>query len=205
MTALAQPAWITVAEYVAFEDASPIKHEYYNGEVFAMAGGSPAHADIIFNVSVAIGSLLRGKPCRGSSSDQRVKVESSGLFTYPDVLVKCPPERYAPEDPHSLLNPTVIFEVLSPSTATYDRTTKFDHYQTIPELREYVLVSQDRVRVEHFARMESGAWTLIVLLQREDVLHLSSLEVALPVGEFYEGLDVPAGLMALTQTDASRT
>ncbi len=114
--------FITEAEYQQLEEASSVKHEYYDGHIYAMAGATPAHCLIAFNIAVAVGSRLRGRSCRGASSDQRVKVEATGLRTYPDMLIACPPERYDEQDSNSLLNPRVIMEVLSRSTAVYDRT-----------------------------------------------------------------------------------
>ena len=116
MGAQLQESYISVAEFWQMEAVSDVRHEYLNGRVYAMAGGTPAHAKIIFNLSVAIGSQLRGNPCSGSSSDQLVKIERSGLRTYPDILVSCPPQRFDADEPNALLNPSLIVEVLSPST-----------------------------------------------------------------------------------------
>jgi Uma2 family endonuclease len=186
--------WVIEDEYLAMENASPEKHEYFNGEVWAMAGGSPKHAQLAFNVAGALSSRLRGKPCRGAGSDQRVRVEGTGMSTYPDVLVVCPPERYDERDPNALLNPRVIIEVLSPSTENYDRSGKFEHFKRIAELTDYLLISQDRVLVEHFRRGENGAWLLRSYLQRADEITLEDIEVTLPLEEIYERLELPTGL-----------
>lgn len=188
---------ITVAEYLAQEETALEKHEYADGRIYAMAGGSPTHADIMANVTVAIGTRLRGHRCRGASAEQRIKIEAASCWTYPDFVVKCPPDRYAEDDRHALTNPALIVEVLSPSTENYDRNAKFSLYGRIPELHDYLLVSQDRVLVDHFARGKEDSWILRRLAQREDVLHLAELEIEMPVGEFYERLDVPEGLLFL--------
>jgi len=197
MSASPQEKWISREEYSASERTSPVKHEYYNGQIYAMAGGSPAHARLGFNISVAIGKRLQGKSCRGASSDQRVRIEASGLETYPDALVVCPPERYAEDDANVLLNPALIVEVLSPSTEAYDRGGKFGQYSQIDALRDYILVSQDRIGVEHFQRAAGGEWRFRRCTRREDALPLENLEITIPLEEIYEGLDVPSGLLML--------
>ncbi len=196
MNAIAEH-YITEEEYVRLEEASGQKHEYLNGRVYAMAGGTPSHSAVGTNIAGALFSRLRGKPCRPFNSDLRVKVEATGLKTYPDVTVACPPERYDERDPNSLLNPTVIIEVLSPSTEQYDRTDKFDALKQIPGLRDYVLVSPERVRVEHLRRSENGEWVLKSYTLRSQVLALASIGVEVPLDEIYDRLEVPEGLRAL--------
>ncbi|HEX9995979.1 MAG TPA: Uma2 family endonuclease [Abditibacterium sp.] len=193
MGAQLQEEPISVAEFWEMEAVSDVRHEYLNGRVYAMAGGTPEHAKIIFNLSVAIGSRLRGNPCSGSSSDQLVKIERSGLRTYPDILVSCPPQRFDADEPNALLNPSLIVEVLSPSTQNYDRAEKWEHYRQILELRDYILVSSDRVRVEHLRRDEQNQWILQTAIERSDVLRVPSLGLEIPLDEIYEGLDLPSG------------
>ncbi|HEX4610807.1 MAG TPA: Uma2 family endonuclease, partial [Urbifossiella sp.] len=139
----APPRKLTAAEYLAIERAAPFKSEFYAGKMFAMSGASPAHNTIKDNLIVSVGSSLRGSGCRTLSSDQRVRVNATGLYTYPDVLILCGPGEYAAEDPYTLLNPKVIIEVLSDSTEKYDRGAKFRQYKRLPSLMEYVLVAQD--------------------------------------------------------------
>ena len=186
---------ISEEEYVRLEEKSARKHEYLDGRVYAMAGGTPAHSAVGTNITIALGSRLRGESCRPFNSDLRVKVEATGLRTYPDVTVVCPPERYDELDPNSLLNPTVIFEVLSPSTEQYDRTDKFDALKQIPSLRDYVLVSPERV--EHLRPGEGGEWILESYTQRSQVLALASVGVEVPLDEIYDRLEVPEGLRVL--------
>ncbi|MDQ3814367.1 MAG: Uma2 family endonuclease [Armatimonadota bacterium] len=156
MQALAEH-YITEDEYWALEAGSDIKHEYFDGCIFSRPGGSPEHNRLAANAVISLGSQLRGTPCRAVGSDQRVKVEATGLNTYSDVVVYCRPWRFDPREKNTLLNPVVLIEVLSDSTADYDRTIKFDHYKQIESLRDYILIAQDRVRVEHFHRTATGS------------------------------------------------
>ncbi len=176
------------------EAASDVRHEYLNGRVYAMAGGTPTHSKIIFAFSTAIGVRLRGNPCSGSNSDQLVKIERTGLRTYPNILVSCPPEEYDAEEPNALLNPVLIVEVASPSTQNYDRTEKWDSYRRIPALRDYILVSSERVRVEHLHRNERDEWILWTGIELDSVLRVPDLGIEIPLDEIYEGLDLPSGL-----------
>lgn len=174
----------TPEEYLAWEQAQPTRHEYRDGEIFAMAGASPAHNDIVANVLGELREALRDKPCRARASDQRVKVPATGLYTYPDVLVMCGEAEYEAGEPPSLLNPTVIVEVLSDSTERDDRGKKFRNYRTIPTLQDYVLVAQDAVWIEHYIRGENGVWELHDTLPG-GTLTLASCGVALRVDEIY--------------------
>ena len=158
-----------------------------------MSGGTPRHADVIHNISGAFYNALRGHRCRGSSSEQRVYVEATGISTYLDFLIKCPPERYAEQDANALVNPALIVEVLSPSSASYDRGDKFLHYTQIPELRDYIFVAQDRVHVEHFSR-SGNDWLLRRYFQREHKMQLDNLEIKIALSAIYDGINVPPGL-----------
>lgn len=195
--------FVTEEEYVQREEKSPVKHEYFNGRIYAMAGATPAHNLIDSNILGSLVSRLRGQSCRAVGSDQRVKIEASGLKTYPDVLIVCPPERYDEHDPNSLLNPRVIIEVLSPSTEHYDRTDKFDHYQQLASLNDYILIAQDRVRVEHYERSEAEVWTVRRYNQREHsaTLALPEMKLELPLEEIYDRLEVPSGLLLLPEAN----
>jgi len=184
----------TEAEYLARERAAEAKSELVHGEIFAMAGGKPRHNALAWNIGAAIRArLMAGKsPCVGFNSDQRVHVEATGLYTYPDVTISCGP-RFHPEHTDTLLNPTVIVEVLSRSTEAYDRGAKFAHYQSSPGFAEYVLVSQNERRIEHYRRIESGQWLLTVLQGDEAVLELPVLGCSIPLGEIYAGTDALGG------------
>lgn len=149
----------TFAEYVALEAESDVKHEYVNGEVFAMAGGTLEHSRIAANIILELGAQLRGRPCVVYTSDARVRVRATGLATYPDASIVCGSIERDPEDANTLTNPVVLVEVLSDGTEAYDRGEKFAHYQRIPSLREYLLVSQHGKRIDHYLRNDDGTWT----------------------------------------------
>jgi Uma2 family endonuclease len=145
-------------EYLRLEEYSNVKHEYLDGVMYAMSGGSPRHAALTSQVIAALVSQLRGRPCAVFTSDLRIRVTATGLATYPDVSVVCGPLETDPADRHAVLNPTLVVEVLSDSTEEYDRTEKLDHYRQIPTLREIALVSQHEPRVEVWRRRD-GDWT----------------------------------------------
>lgn len=181
-------------EYLAAERASQQKHEYFQGETFAMAGASFAHVTIVSNLVVALGVQLKDRPCRIFSSDLRVKVSRTGLYTYPDVGVVCDEPQFEDEHDDTLLNPRLIVEVLSASTESYDRGKKFAHYRTLESLAEYLLVSQDQPRIEQFTRQPTGDWLLHEVLQPDAVVHVRSIECELQLAEVYANvkLDEPA-------------
>jgi Uma2 family endonuclease len=175
---------ITEAEYRIIEADSLEKHEFINGEIYAMAGAKPNHTRLTNAVSASLFSQLRGKPCEVFSSDQRVKVEATGINTYPDVVVACPPLRFDSDD-MTLLDAVVIVEVLSPSTAHYDANAKFAHFSQLPSLRHYLLVEQDRVLVEHRRRGESE-WGKEFFSERSDRISLEAIGCELTLDELYE-------------------
>lgn len=151
-------AKMAAAEYLAWEREQRGKHQLIDGEVYAMAGGSPRHNRLCANVLRELGTSLRGGPCGPFTSDQKVHVPTSGNFVYPDVTVICGPLELH-DDSDAVVNPATIVEVLSKSTESYDRGDKWKDYQTIPSLADYVLVSQRIPRIEHFRRGADGAWT----------------------------------------------
>lgn len=148
--------WIE-ADYLAMESASPIKHEFFDGEVFAMAGAKPEHNRIATSTLVALGLLLRGGRCRAFNSDQRIYVAETGLYTYADGGVACGRWQIH-TDGMSLLNPTLLFEVLSPSTRDYDRGAKLEHYRQIASLHHVLIIEQPDRCIEHHRRDHDGAW-----------------------------------------------
>ena len=175
---------MTYAEYFAFEDKAVEKHEFLNGEVFAMSGGTIEHAGLIAGVSVALGVALRGRPCRMFSSDLRVRIRATGLTTYPDLSVVCESAQVDTEDPHAVVNPVLVVEVLSDSTEAYDRGEKAAHYRHLPSLREYVLVSQHRPRIEVYRRNDAGRWELFEYESGARV-ELASIGCSIAVDEVY--------------------
>lgn len=150
----------TPEEYLAWERLQPQKHEFHRGEVFAMAGATFEHNQIVANVLGELRTALRQKPCRVCASDLRVKIPATGLYTYPDASVVCGRPEFEDDKLDTLLNPLLLVEVLSESTADYDRGTKFTNYRTIASLRDYVLISTDQVLVEYHTRKDDGSWVL---------------------------------------------
>ncbi len=175
----------TWQEYLALEAASNVKHEYLDGQIYAMAGGSPDHAALQVAVPSLLFPQLRSGRCRAHGSDLRVRVLATGLATYPDLTIVCGPRALDPEDELSVTNPTLLVEVLSPSTADYDRGEKFAHYKRIPTLQQYVLVSQSEHRVEVWTRDAEGSFSLAIASDG-DVAELGSIGARLDVTELYE-------------------
>jgi len=180
-------ARMSYPEYLSLEAASETKHEYLDGEVFAMAGGTITHGALAGAVITALSIALRDRACRVLSSDVRVRSKATGLATYPDVTVVCQKIEVDADDAHGILNPTVIVEVLSDSTEGYDRGAKAAHYRRIPSLREYVLVSQREPLIEVYRRNERGNWELFVEARAGEVAELTSCgtPIALDVDTIY--------------------
>ena len=152
-----------------------------------MAGAEPEHVEITDNLTFALRTRFRGRPCRSYASELRVRVEPGGLWTYPDVVALCGEPKFDRTDaPATLLNPQVIFEVLSPSTASFDRGDKFTRYRLLDTLTDYVLVATDRMSVEHHALQEDGGWKLTHYHQPDHHIPLASVGCALPLAEIYE-------------------
>lgn len=185
MVALPEP-YFSKSEYVTLENAAQYRSEYLDGQIYAMAGGSPRHAEIGGNAYAALHNTLRGKPCRPFNSDLRVEIRANGMTFYPDVSVACPPLEYSPDDAYALTNPVVLIEVLSPSTEKFDRGDKWAHYQLIPSLRDYVLISGDKMRVEHYARRDDDSWLLRVYQQSEEAVQLEAVDCRLKLEDVYE-------------------
>lgn len=181
---------ITEEDYLAFELASLSKHEYYQGEIVAMTGGTESHNLLAGNIYAALHGQLRQRPCRVYNSDQRIKVVASGLYTYPDVTVVCGSPQFTGSGRLTIINPTVIVEVLSPSTERYDRGMKFRHYRMIPTLQEYVLVSQTDQRIEHYLRQADGGWHLTEAIGMAAMVKLPSIACQLSVADVYEKVEL---------------
>lgn len=191
MSAQIQTPTLSFEELLEREQKSAVRHEYIGGRLYAMAGGTPNHADIATNIAAAVQNRLRGKSCRGSSNDQRVRTSQTATnWYYPDFLIKCPPYHFHPRDKNALLNPRAIFEVLSPETENFDRTGKFDEYKAIEELSDYVLVDTQRARVEHFMRLPNGEWAQRVYTWLNQELKLENFEISVPLAEIYEDVEV---------------
>lgn len=190
MSALPEPR-MTEEEYLAFERASDIKHEFFAGEIFAMTGASRAHNLICTNTVSALHRQLRGRPCEVYANDMRVKVSSTGLYTYPDIVAVCGEVRLDDSHFDTLLNPTLIIEVLSASTADYDYGRKFKHYRELPSLREYVLIAQDIARIDCFVRLDDGRWELVDVRGLDATLTLTSVNATLALADVYEQVTFP--------------
>jgi Uma2 family endonuclease len=175
----------TFEDYLALEDGSPSKHEFLDGSVWAMAGGTPDHAAIAANIIASLGSQLLDRPCRVYTSDLRVRVSATGLATYPDVTVVCGARATDPEDSkgNTVVNPKVIVEVLSPSTEDYDRGEKLAHYKKLASLEEILLVAHDAPRVERWYRRK-GRWALDVA-EGEATLALPSIDCSLSLARIF--------------------
>jgi Uma2 family endonuclease len=182
--------YISPEEYLERENAALEKSEYYNGEIFAMAGTKPNHVRLCMNLSANLFNRLRGRDCEVFPTDLRVNIPQAGnLFTYPDISVVCGKADFSGLDPMSLLNPTLIIEVLSDSTAEYDRTAKFAMYRQIESLKEYVLVNQKQPFVETYLKKDSGEWVYSSASELTEEILLTSLNVSLPLAEIYERVE----------------
>ena len=182
----------TPEEYLAAERVAEFRSEYYDGEVFAMAGGSASHTRIVRNLTASLHGLLDGSPCEVLSPDMLVLTLSSKFYAYPDVVVVCGAPEFASHRPDVLLNPKLLIEVLSPSTEAYDRKVKLRNYQLIPSLREYVLVSQEEPFIERYLRQPDESWNLFSFAGMESELKLTSLDSALPFSRIYRDVDFNA-------------
>jgi Uma2 family endonuclease len=190
MVALSQeqhPIRMTEAEYLEFERASETKHEFYNGEVFAMAGATVEHNLIFMATSNLLYNQLRGKPCRAFPSDQRIRV-ATGLYTYPDLSVVCGETKLAPNAFDTIVNPIVLIEILSKSSEAYDRGDKFQHYREIDTLQTYILISQTKPRIEGYTKGADGKWTLTDAVGLEAMLEIPSINCTLALADVYENV-----------------
>jgi Uma2 family endonuclease len=165
--------------------------------ITAEAGGSPKHALISFNMAVALGKRLQGKPCRGASSDQMIYIEEIGRNFFPDVVIACPPMKYSDLYPNALLNPSLVVEVFSPSTEAAVRGSKFHQYELIPELCDYLLVSQEKTLVEHRMKLRENEWRIRHFCSVSEVIDIENLQISIPLSEVYDGLELPCGLTLL--------
>ena len=190
---------LTEVEYLDLERSLESKNEFFDGEVFAMSGGTPLHSQIAANLIQVIGRRLSGGRCVVYTSDLRLKIQATGLFTYPDLSVVCGPIQFAAGTDDTVVNPTVIVEVLSDSTEAYERGTKFENYRRMPSLREYLLVGQKGPRIEQFVRQENEQWLLREAAGLDATLALPSLEIKISLAEVFAGVEfVPAPIRART-------
>lgn len=179
-----KPEFVSPEEYLELEREALDKHEYLDGEIFAMAGAGRRHNQICTNLIRRIAIQIGDRKCSVYGSDMRVKIPS-GNYTYPDVVAVCGDELFEDKAEDNLLNPLVIIEVLSKSTEAYDRGAKFEQYQTIPSLREYVLVTPEPYRVEQFVRQDANAWTYLEFRTADDTVRIESIDCELRLSDIY--------------------
>ena len=196
MASAARTTRFTPEQYLERERKADFKSEYDDGFITAMAGGSPEHNTIAGNLFAEVRSQLKGRPCAAYIGDVRLCVGPTGLYTYPDVMAVCGERQFLDSEMDTLINPTMIVEVLSSTTESYDRGRKFGHYQRLASLQEYVLVAQDEVRVERFTR-RGDDWILSVFTNLDDTLRLASIDCEVPLREIYDKVEFPG--------DAART
>jgi Uma2 family endonuclease len=182
---------LSIQEYLTLERRSETKNDYLDGEMFAMTGASRKHNLIAMNIAASLHAQLAEGPCEVYASDMRVRTPTD-LLTYPDVVAVCGEPRFGDAEFDTLLNPTLVVEVLSKSTEPYDRLTKLDHYRTIPGLEEIVFVAQDRVRIEHWRRQADGSWLVEELADLGRTLELASVSCSLPLATVYRRATDPS-------------
>ena len=184
MSSLAAQTIFTPEEYLVSERKATLKSEYINGEILAMSGASNAHNLITLDIGTELNIQLRERECLVYTNDMRIRTSPMGSYFYPDVVVVCSEPQFEDNVFDTLLNPILVIEVLSPSTEVYDKGEKFRHYQELASLQEYILVSQDRIRVEYY-RLAKTQWVQTELHAIEDVLNLASIGCELPLQDIY--------------------
>jgi Uma2 family endonuclease len=183
---------LTPQQYLAQERKAEFKSQYFRGEMFAMAGASREHNLIVANIVRELGNALKGRRCEVYPSDMRVKVAKSGLYTYPDATVVCSEPEFEDDQFDTLTNPTVLVEVLSDSTESYDRGGKFRRYREIDSLKEYVMISQDQASVECYLRQTGGQWLLKETQSLDESVTFESIQVTIPLAELYRSIHFEA-------------
>ena len=184
MSTLAAQTYLTPQEYLDWERKQPFKNEYHKGQIIAMSGASRSHNRITVDITIQLGNQLMDGDCEVFAGEMRVRTSPEVSYFYPDVIVVCGEPRFEDDTFDTLLNPIVVIEVLSPSTAAFDRGEKFEHYKQLASLHEYILISQDRVRVEHYCRQETQ-WNHNIFQHLEDVPSLTSIECKVPLRAIY--------------------
>jgi Uma2 family endonuclease len=191
MSALPKQRLFTDEEYLMLEERATQRSEFYFGEIFAMAGATRRHNVISTNVTANLHAQLRRRPCEVYQNDMRVKIHKN-FYTYPDVVVVCGEPKIERRHGENLLNPTVLIEVLSPSTEQFDRSEKAKNYRTIASLQELILISQHKPNIEHYARQSTGAWLISEITDAQTVLKLDSIECQLDLADVYEKVEFDA-------------
>ena len=180
---------LTTQDYLEFERKSEIKHEYFDGKIFAMAGAKRNHNIVNQNLNGLVWQHLKNKDCESYSGDMRIFVPETGLYTYPDLVVVCSEPQFQDDVFDTLLNPTLLIEVLSESTEGYDRGKKFQHYRSIGSLQEYILVSQDEAWIEKYVKHGDGFWLLSEAVGLDSSIEFSSIKCNIALAEVYDKID----------------
>lgn len=186
-----QKSYLTAEEYLFLERQAETKSEYIDGEMVAMTGGTSRHGLVTINLGAELRQHLKQRPCRVYSGDVRIKILAAGVYYYPDLSVVCGEPLFEDGNDDNLLNPILIVEVLSPSTESYDRGGKFQSYQTLQSLQEYVLVSQNQPRIEHFLRQDGHVWLYTDVAGLDSTVSLSSVGCQIPLAEIYHKVEFP--------------
>jgi Uma2 family endonuclease len=180
---------LTPDEYLAFERRSELRHEYIDGELFAMSGASEPHNQIVVNLIREISTQFRGRPCKVYTNDMRVRIMGTSRYVYPDAVALCGPPHFEDQEQDTLTNPNLIVEVLSTTTEAYDRGEKFEYYRRIETLTEYVLIAQDKPHVEQFFRQSNGQWLFTETSGMEKTIELPSVGCQLSLAELYDKVE----------------
>jgi Uma2 family endonuclease len=180
---------LTPEEYLELDRKAEVRSEYYDGEIFPVEAATREHGVIVANLVMELGPQLKGKPCDIYPGGMRVRVKPRGPYTYPDIVVVCGERTFADDGTDSLLNPTVLLEVLSPSTGDYDRSGKFEYYRGIPSLREYLTVAQDKIHIEYHVRQSENRWLLTDCSDRAQRVVLPSINCTLALSEVYYNIE----------------
>ncbi len=182
----------TPDEYLTFERGAETKHEYVDGQIYAMAGASPSHNQICFNVIGELHRQLKGTSCFGFASDQKIRTDPMDLFSYPDITIVCGEAKFHDEHEDVILNPKVVIEVLSPTTEAFDRGEKFARYRQLKSLSDYILIAQDRSSVEHYTRQKGKRpWLYTVETEMESELAIDSIKCRLKSADVYDRVVFP--------------
>lgn len=182
---------ISQEEYLEMERAADTKHEYFQGEIYAMSGASPQHNDISFNINRLVAPFLFGKGCKLYGSDFRLHIPANTLYTYPDFTIVCGPAETSGNYADNLLNPTILIEILSKSTRDYDRGNKFSLYREIATLKEYIMVDSTAISVEHFIRQDEHSWQLTEFKQLTDTFTIHTIGMTLALSDLYFDVQLP--------------
>lgn len=191
MAAVPATTRLTVAEYLAIEEKAERKSEFFDGQMFLMAGASREHNILTRNLTAELHNRLRDGPCQVFVADQRVKVNRTGLFTYPDIVIAGAEVAFADDDPNALVNPVALVEVTSATAWKHDRVIKLRHYKQISSLHEYILVSDNEPIIERFVRTENGLWALEDFVGLDATLTLATVPAEVPMAEVYRGVEFP--------------